>query len=110
LFGFLPLTSDAYFRLIGKSIFEFGGDIQKYAGDAVFAEWRTTSLRSAADCARLGAICACKLSDELSDYPITVQSGSETLRVKMNHHCGVGFGSTVGIHIGDDTHCREYLL
>lgn len=92
-----------------KSIFDFDGDIQQYAGDALFAEWRVNPTRSLEECVYLATVCACKVAEDLSDFPLTVRVGAKTLTVNMNHHSGLGCGDTIGIHIGDNTHRREYL-
>lgn len=102
-------AADAYFELIVKSIYDFQGDVQKYSGDALFAAWRKTDHRTLDDCVFLASVCACNMTTVLGDHPVSVRTGVETLTVKMNLHCGIGCGGTVGIHIGDNNRVREFL-
>jgi class 3 adenylate cyclase len=74
-------------------VFNFDGDIQKFAGDAFFAEWRVTPNRTLEECAKLAAICTCTLAKDLKNFPVTVSHGStgeET--IQMNFRCGLGIG------------------
>jgi hypothetical protein len=83
---------DKYFGKLVTRIFDFDGDIQKFVGDAFFAEWRVTSTRSLVDCATLAAMSTCMLAKELKDYPVEVTMGGTVEIVKMNCHFGLGIG------------------
>jgi class 3 adenylate cyclase len=125
----LSNVTDEYFNNLVKLIFMFGGDIQKFVGDALFAEWRVTPSRSLVGCAGLAAMCTCQLTRDLKDYPVTIMNGSSLETIQMNCHCGLGIGrkcvaaetegiaqnhlrsfaALFGIHIGDDECRRQYL-
>ena len=66
--------------MIVDTVISHGGDILKFAGDALFAEWRCVTeegkehlkgvTSSIEDCVRIAAICGAKVVAECSDYPI----------------------------------------
>lgn len=114
-----------------------GGDILKFAGDALFAEWRAQSddddddghathdqiprayhqigRMSLADCTTVAATCGASIVLKCSDYPVfaEVSAGGITLGEQvatLNVHCGLGVGEVVGIHVGDCEARREYLI
>lgn len=105
-----------YFELITKTVFDYEGDIQKFAGDALFAEWRVTDSRPKAYCVDLAAHCAAHLVKACADFPVMafgdivdVARGNGTPVTHLNVHCGLGIGSMAGIHIGDSRNRREYV-
>jgi class 3 adenylate cyclase len=125
----LSETINAYFQRIVTCIQEYGGDVVKFAGDAVIAEWRqedddarlAKQLLSQEDPAgqetrqqspnavQLATACACQIVQTCSDYHV-YEDMTETRRLAtLNVHCGIGVGTLVGFHAGDDTR-REYML
>jgi class 3 adenylate cyclase len=105
-----------YFELITKTVADFLGDIQKFAGDALFAEWRVSETRTKAYCVDLAAHCAATLVKVCQDFPVMAFGGIvETAEgngspvTTLNIHCGLGVGSMAGIHIGDSLIRREYV-
>lgn len=95
-----------------SKIYEFNGDIQKFAGDAIFAEWRANDKNDMQYCVSAATACASKIVDECSDFPVMAGGASETGdRISdLNVHCALGAGKMVGIHVGDNFRRREYLL
>lgn len=123
--------------MIVDEVEAFGGDILKFAGDAVFCEWQATTSNplEAFDGASLGGIsqgsrsiepwhglgleecvltaaaCGARIVDKCSDHPVYECGGSSGTQVAtLNVHCGVGFGEVVGVHVGDRDTRMEYLI
>ena len=113
----------------------FGGDVVKFAGDALIVEWRATPSipieydDSANHCGpdysassrnfkgimtMTCAMCAASIVESCSDYPVHYGEGNSstaTLTSYLNVYCGVGYGSVLGVHVGGDSNERmEYLL
>lgn len=123
----LPVESfskviDTYFHGMVKTISEYGGDIQKFAGDAILAEWRVQEDRSDEQAALSASLCAVELVNLCSDFPVYVpfksddrvsSSGDDNTpptKTLLNIHVAVGFGDIIGAHIGEPTHRMEYVL
>lgn len=96
------------------------GDLLKFAGDAVFIEWKATPTISLENCVESAAKCAANIATKCSDYSILanghngmssclVSSQAEKV-TSLNVHCGIGAGQMVGVHVGDHNRRREYLL
>ena len=96
-----------------KTITAFGGDIQKYAGDAVFAEWRASSGNDIDRCVAAAAACAVAMVKDCADFPVFGFRGAHEENssplTTLNVHCGVGVGDMIGFHVGDNKNRREYL-
>jgi Adenylate and Guanylate cyclase catalytic domain len=95
-------------------VFEFGGDIQKFAGDAFFAEWRESKSFSIDNCVAAAAECASSMVKECSNCPILTFGNKVDINgghvvYSLNIHCGLGVGEMIGIHVGDSSNRREYL-
>lgn len=88
-----------------------GGDVQKYAGDAFFAEWRASSTLSLVDCTTAAAACAISMVKDCANFPVLTLARSNVTSpaMSLNVHCGLGVGKLAGFHVGDNTHRREYL-
>jgi class 3 adenylate cyclase len=103
-----------YFKQLVDKVVEYGGDIQKFAGDAFFAEWRETNAISIPQCALAAAACASSMVKECADFPVLalgeVLNGLDNGPVAtLNVHCGLGVGEMIGIHVGDSINRRDYL-
>lgn len=95
-------------------VFEYGGDIQKFAGDAFFAEWRESKTVTMTQCVGAAAACATAMVRDCADFPILAigefENGVSGAPVSnLNCHCGLGAGEMIGIHVGDSSNRREYL-
>jgi len=119
-----------YFEMIVDTVISHGGDILKFAGDAIFSEWRvisetsqtSSSSRSSddtsmamtiADCILTAATCAAKVVAECSDYPVSSPNGGQVggQRPKfLNVHCGLGVGELTSVHVGNCHSRREFLV
>jgi hypothetical protein len=110
----------------------YGGDILKFAGDALFAQWQASvsspiessswAGSSAAssepwhglkleECVLAAATCGAKIVEQCADYP--VRSGPEGKGVQvatLNVHCGLGVGEVIGVHLGDREIRMEYVI
>lgn len=104
-----------YFQQLVDKVTEFNGDVQKFAGDALFAEWRATPMVSLEACAKAAASCAASLTKDCSDFPVIAfgasvfDDSSQSPITTLNVHCGLGIGQMAGVHIGDDVLRREYV-
>ena len=113
----LSKVINSYFQALTDKIVEFDGDIQKFAGDAVFAAWQPSATMSLAQCVEAAAACATQIVKDCSDFPVMafgafVDAGVEgqgSIITTLNIHCGLGVGDMAGIHVGDSTYRREYL-
>lgn len=125
----LSTAINDYFNIIVNEILGFGGDIIKFAGDAVFAEWPgvSESISSNNDSKQndggennhflsnpnrrieestvLASLCGASILAKGTDYEIEIKDDSMSQyrsseeRVFLNVHCGVGVGNVVGVHV-----------
>jgi class 3 adenylate cyclase len=115
--GFTPLTErmgklgqegvekltthlNSYFGKLVGLVVQYGGDIVKYAGDAILAQW-PTDYDMFAMC-MMACQCALELQSALHNFP--VPGGVLTL------HSGVGCGDLTGIYVGGVNNRIEYLI
>lgn len=64
---------NSYFTLIVDEVITYGGDILKFAGDAIFAEWKVSTQkpdRTIEYCVMQAAECAASIVANCSDYPV----------------------------------------
>lgn len=61
---------NSYFQLIVNEVTHHGGDILKFAGDAIFAEWKSELNQTIEYCVMQAANCASSIVANCSDYPI----------------------------------------
>ena len=122
----LSKAINSYFQLIVNLVVTHGGDVLKFAGDAVFAEWKATSSLISApqlintasmffvDCVNAACICASRIVAQCSDYPIFAHGVGDTGQgaqvATLNVHCGIGAGDLVGVHVGDCEFRREFVM
>lgn len=115
----LSKAINTYFQQIVDLVTSQGGDILKFAGDAVFAEWKITSANSKRDenqvtmdrCVCAAATCAASIVAQCSDFPVSSQGmGNGAQVATLNVHCGLGLGELVGLHLGDHETRREYVV
>jgi class 3 adenylate cyclase/tetratricopeptide (TPR) repeat protein len=97
LTGFL----NQFFGELVSIVHEFGGDIVKFAGDAVLAHWP-----SSADAVMHEALQACQCSLALQSrlHNFKVEGGVLTL------HVGVATGRVAGIYVGGEQGHIEFLI
>jgi class 3 adenylate cyclase len=65
------------------------------------------------DCVHAAAVCGSMIVNKCADYPIfanSVSGGKGPLVATLNVHCGLGVGAMAGIHVGNDSSRREYLI
>jgi hypothetical protein len=91
----------------------------KFAGDAVFAEWRVSKKKSNTSrdekdeidqCVHTAATCGAAIVAKCSDYPIFGTGDENTQIATLNVHCGLAFGKMAGLHVGNDYNRREYIV
>jgi class 3 adenylate cyclase len=114
----LSKVINSYFQAICDKVTEFDGDIQKFAGDALFAAWQPSDTMTLHQCVEAAAACATTMVRDCSEFPVmafgsSVDAGNEgeqgSMITTLNIHCGLGVGAMAGIHVGDSTFRREYL-
>ena len=89
----------------------------KFAGDAVFAEWRvadeTIDRRQIANeieqCVYDASICGAAIVAKCSDYPV-YDTKREVQISTLNVHCGLAYGKMAGVHVGNDYNRREFII
>lgn len=95
-----------------------GGDILKFAGDAVFAEWRVSQkIKSGTEeervdierCVYDAANCGAAVVAKCSDYPV-FDSKNNIQVSTLNVHCGLAFGKMAGVHVGNEKGTRREFL
>lgn len=91
-----------YFRLMISLINEHGGDVVKFAGDALIVIWPTSGQSGLYSMALLGCQCALALQRKFGRYDV----GSTQLRI----HIGVGAGQIAGIHVGGIRGRNEFFI
>ena len=127
----LSTVINAYFELIVNLVTSHGGDVLKFAGDAIFAEWQASSDNSThaflphtdqsrrkialSECVACAATCGAKIVHKCSDYLVFAngESGKTGMGepiATLNVHCGLGAGQIVGVHVGSASYRREYLI
>jgi len=97
-------TINSYFESIVSEILKHEGDILKFAGDALFAEWRANGECPLEKCTATAAYCGSQIVAKCSDFKVPGCS------VTLNVHCGLGVGSLVGLHVDDDKCTRRQFL
>jgi len=118
---------NSYFQNIVDEVISYGGDILKFAGDAIFIEWRVGEEYDALDifgrkkigymkledCVYVAAVCGAMVVKKCADHPVysNTASGVQGEPVAaLNVHCGLGVGKMSGIHVGNDHSRRLYLV
>ncbi|KAG7363712.1 adenylate/guanylate cyclase [Nitzschia inconspicua] len=115
----LSKTINQYFQRIVDLIHWHGGDIIKFAGDALIVEWkevksqkqqqrgqpkrRVTSWQAVLN----AATCASRIVDSCCDFP--VRDRNNDVISTLNVHVGLGYGHVMACSVGD-LQRREYLI
>jgi class 3 adenylate cyclase/tetratricopeptide (TPR) repeat protein len=94
---------NAYFERVIDTISAHGGDIVRFAGDAILAVWVAEGPTDQSDAARRAAHCGLSLQEELRGY--RTDSGTE-LAIKI----GIGVGDFTCMHLGGEFERWEVLL
>lgn len=100
---------NSYFQMIVSEITAYGGDILKFAGDALIIEWTKEMLPQGyhhLNVTLLAALCSTRLVDRCSDFPVSRDGKNIST---LNLHCALGYGAVVGAHCGDMDR-MEYLI
>lgn len=84
---------NAFFGQLIDLVHAHGGDVAKFAGDALLAGWRAGSRRDLLACARSAAQCALAARDELRGFAL---EGGETLSLRI----GLGAGPVDYVALG----------
>jgi class 3 adenylate cyclase len=116
----LSKAINTYFQLIVDEVLDGKGDLLKFAGDAVFIEWKATQDCSLESCVESAVNCATKILWRCADFSVLSNGAtgncsylltSQAAQVEtLNVHCGIGAGQMVGVHVGDHKSRREYIL
>ena len=74
---------NTYFQKVINQVASYGGDILKFAGDAIFCEWRVQShesFRTLEDCVLQATICAADIVALCSDFDLLGNTGMSRRR------------------------------
>ncbi len=88
---------------------ENGGDVLKFAGDALFAAWPSSSPSDLPSRTCSAALCGARIVGLCSNYPIVDEENRRGQIATLNVHCALGSGELVGVHVGNKKR-REYLF
>lgn len=102
-------------------VLENKGDLLKFAGDAVFIEWKATPEVKLEACVESAVRCGAEVVSKCADFHVLENGSTEDSGclistsgaakiATLNVHCGVGAGQMTGVHVGDHELRREYLL
>lgn len=91
-----------YFSHMINLISDHGGDVVKFAGDALIVIWPTAAQSGLYSMALLGCQCALALQRKMGHYVV----GNTELRI----HIGVGAGKVAGIHVGGVKGRHEFFV
>ncbi len=94
---------DIYIGRLVNIITECGGDIVKFAGDAVFAIWPAAATAGLSHAIRMAATCGLTIQKQLHNYPI---DEDVTLALRV----GVGAGTLYELHLGGYLDRWEYVF
>lgn len=115
-------TINSYFQRIIDEVTNKGGDVLKFAGDAIFAEWRVDVPDNDKNNANAknnrdeiiyqivltAATCGADIVAKCSEYPVFDDDGSQIST--LNVHCGLAYGKMAGVHVGNDHNRREFIV
>lgn len=97
--------------MIVNKVHEYDGDVQKFAGDALFAEWRVTEKRGLHQCVGESAACAASMVESCANFPvlglISAVAVVNAAVTSLNIHAGLGVGRMSGVHVGNNSNRRE---
>jgi class 3 adenylate cyclase len=91
-----------YFGQMISIIFNHGGDIVKFAGDALLAVWPTTSEGGLPYATSIAAQCALTMQEHLHNW--------DADGVPLTLHIGIGAGVIHGLHVGGISNRMEFLI
>lgn len=91
-----------YFGQMISIIFNHGGDIVKFAGDALLAIWPTTSENGLGYSSSIAAQCALTMQEHLHNW--------DADGVPLTLHIGIGAGLIHGLHVGGVSSRMEFLI
>ena len=94
---------NAYFGRLIALIHAHGGDIVKFAGDALLALWPVTADSDLASVTQQVAQCSLAIQQELSQYEV-----AEGLRLALR--MGIGCGEVFTVHVGGVFKRWEFLV
>ncbi|MEW5957938.1 MAG: AAA family ATPase [Chloroflexota bacterium] len=100
---------NAYFSQLINLIVMHGGDVVKFAGDALLALWPAINENGRPDPARLAAAtrqaahCGLLARDQLNDYPVTPE-------IRLSIKLTLGAGEILTMHLGGEYGRWEFLV
>jgi hypothetical protein len=98
----LTLELNKYFDALIGEIYRHGGDIIKFAGDAVLVLWPAATQKGLPWMVCLACQCARALLDHLDNYSVE----GKILRL----HIGIGAGEVGGVHVGGVNGKHEFFI
>lgn len=105
---------NAYFGQLIDLVTAHGGDIVKFAGDALLALWPTSETEDLATVARRAAQCGLAIQATLHDYEVAGRgldvSGMAAEEVRLSLRVGIGAGEVFTVYIGGVFKRWEFLI
>lgn len=89
---------NTYFDKLITIIHRYGGDVIKFAGDALLVVWATYSRTGLGGMTVLASQCFKEMISQCGTYTV------ESVKGTLNLHVGIGSGEITGIHVGG---CHE---
>lgn len=102
----LKTQINAYFTDMLDVIDRFGGDVIKFAGDALYIVWSATGLNNLESCVEKGFLCSIAIRNKCNNYAVCLGSASTTSPsskenvVYMNVHCALSVGVIAAVDVG----------
>lgn len=99
---------NSYFTSLMDVIVDNGGDVLRFAGDAVICAWSLENVEAAGDdslalAAAAACRCALDLNEKCAVYPIT------EVQKELRIHSGVGVGVVNAFRVGDGSHWEFFV-
>ena len=93
---------NAFLSKMINCITDYGGDVVKFAGDAVSAIFHPTANSDLREVVERAASCACALHTAVHGFVAWTDPNDPSVSVYLALHIGVGCGTSTVLHLGGD--------
>jgi class 3 adenylate cyclase/tetratricopeptide (TPR) repeat protein len=100
----VTILLNKYFGGLIKLIHDHGGDIVKFAGDALMAIWPHTSQQQLSYMCLLACQCVVEMQKRMGNYDTGIGG------FKLRLHAGISAGKVAGIHVGGTQGRLEFFI
>ncbi|EGD79334.1 hypothetical protein PTSG_09748 [Salpingoeca rosetta] len=102
---------NAFFEVLVEIVQHYGGDIIKFAGDALLITWSVgvspNAVTEFRDAVLLAAKCSLDIHERLHNYKATVIDDEE---IFLSLHMGIGCGPYTSLHVGGALQRMEFII